>query len=66
MLPPGNLYHTDNELTEKILAYIISSDAEKKEQRECMLAIACANFDINSTCERMREIIDETASTKQR
>lgn len=63
LLPEENLFYTDRQLQEKILAYCDSPEWEKQRRREEMRAIACETFDIEQTKQRIRQIVEEVAHT---
>jgi glycosyltransferase involved in cell wall biosynthesis len=63
LLPPENLYYTDNELQKLILQYYASSSAEKSFQRQRMRSLAEEKFDINHTIRQVTQAIDDVAKS---
>jgi glycosyltransferase involved in cell wall biosynthesis len=63
LLPPENLFYTDRQLQEKILAYCDSSEWEKQRQRDQMRAIVRERFDIEQTKQKIRQIVAEVSLT---
>lgn len=59
VLPTDNLFVTDSELREKILAYCAVSEAERRQHQEKMRRIACEKFDIERTKSQIRNAIEE-------
>lgn len=59
MLPPDNLYITENELMKKIISYSKLSEAERRFLRVEMRMRAKAEFDINRTKQGIAELIEE-------
>ncbi len=61
MLPPENLYITENDLQEKIIAYSKLPEAEKEAQRAQLRSIACEKFDIERTKAGIRHVIEQVS-----
>jgi glycosyltransferase involved in cell wall biosynthesis len=57
ILPPENVYVTENELREKIVAYSELSDAEKNHLQRKIRSIACEKFDIERIKPQIRQIV---------
>lgn len=66
VLPEENLFYTDTELQEKILAFCAASDAEKQRQRERMRMIACDKFNVVNTRTQMRNVIGPLMPNRQK
>jgi glycosyltransferase involved in cell wall biosynthesis len=64
VLPDDQLYVTDTELREKILAYDETPEIAKRRHQEVMRARACSQFDFDRTRIQMRETIDRVASAR--
>lgn len=58
MLPPENLYITEAELLEKIIAYYKMLPVEKQNAQKKLRANACEKFNIERTKAEIRQIID--------
>ncbi len=58
MLPAENLFYTDRELQDRILAYCDGAETDKQTQRANMRIIACEKFDIKQTQQQIRAIIE--------
>ena len=61
MLPSGNLYMTEAELQQKIIAYSKKPEAEKQIWQAQMRSIACEKFDIERTKIEIRNVINSAA-----
>ncbi len=64
MLPDSHLYRSDNELQEKIIQFIETSDVEKQRIRQIMRGIACEKFDIEQTKTQIRQVIEEVGASE--
>ena len=62
LLPEEYLFTSGNELHEKIIAYDLAPESTKNEQRAFMRQIACQEFDIKKTVQKIRSVIDEVGS----
>ncbi len=60
MVPPANLFLTERQWQEKIVAYATLSDTEKEAQQSELRRLAAEHFDINRTKCQIRQIIAET------
>jgi glycosyltransferase involved in cell wall biosynthesis len=58
VLPPENIYATENELCAKIIAYSQLSDAERYNLRMKMRAIACEMFDANRQHQEIVQVVE--------
>jgi len=63
LVPAENLYFTDADLRNKILAYCEASDTEKLQQKKRMREWAQHNFDINQTIRQVEDVIEQVAGT---
>jgi len=63
MIPSGNLYVTESELLQKIIAYSRKPEAEKQSCQAQMRSIACEKFDIERTKVQIRQIIEEAGAS---
>jgi glycosyltransferase involved in cell wall biosynthesis len=61
LLPMRNLYFTNTELQEKIIAYYDMKLYEKQNQMNLMREIASEKCDINQTIAQIRQVIEELA-----
>jgi glycosyltransferase involved in cell wall biosynthesis len=64
LLPEENLFYTDRQLQEKVLAYCSAPEGAKRRQREEMRAIACERFDISQTRSQIRQVIEEVGASR--
>lgn len=62
MLPDDNLFFTDRELQEKIMAFCESSEEDKIRSKKFMRQVACENFDIDQTKTQIRQVIEEVGA----
>ena len=61
VLPPENIFTTDVDLREKILAYAALSEEEKRQEQMKMRTIAEERFDERRMVQKIIEIIEEVA-----
>jgi glycosyltransferase involved in cell wall biosynthesis len=64
LLPENNLFYTDQDLQEKILAFCQLSSEEKQKSSRLMRELACEKFDINQTKAQIRRLIQDVALGK--
>jgi glycosyltransferase involved in cell wall biosynthesis len=62
VVPPENLYVTENDLMRKIIVHCNLPDAEKSDRRAEMRAIACEKFDIERMKRQIRGIINQVGA----
>ena len=65
MLPEVNLYFTESELQQKIIAYSQKTEAEKQSCQVQMLSIACEKFDIEKIKPKISKIIENMEAKKK-
>ena len=61
MLPPENLYITENDLQEKIIAYSKLPEAKREAQRAQLRRLAIERFDIERTKAEIRHVIEQVS-----
>ena len=61
LLPEENLYATNMELKQKILAYCELTESEKQQQRIRMRAVASDRFDLQQSIAGIRQVIEDFA-----
>lgn len=61
LLPEEQLYLTDRELIEKILAYASKSEAEQRQVQEKMRHRACSHFDLEIIKQQIRAVLEDAA-----
>jgi len=62
MLPPENLYITETDLQEKIIAYAKLPEAGKEAQRAQLRRLAVEKFDIERAKIEIRQVIEQVSS----
>lgn len=62
MVPSANLFLTEAELRQKIVAYVRLAEQEKLQLQMQLRKIACERFDINQTKIQIRQLVDEILS----
>ena len=60
LLPGENLYLTDQQLVEKVLAYCEAPASEQRRLRKRLRDLVAENFNVDQTKLRIRELIEET------
>ena len=59
MLPPENLFITENDLQEKIIVYSKLPETEKENRRAQLRSIAVEKFDIERTKAGIRHVVEQ-------
>jgi glycosyltransferase involved in cell wall biosynthesis len=59
MLPEENLFLTEAQLQQQILAYVALPETEKWQRQQHLRALACERFDIALGKDQIRQLIDE-------
>jgi glycosyltransferase involved in cell wall biosynthesis len=62
LVPAGDIYVTDKELIDKILAYADGSLQERSSKREAQLVRVRENFDVDKIKVQIRRLVEEVGS----
>lgn len=66
MLPPSNLFLSDDELLLKLLEYDEAGDAFREQEQRRMCELACEQFDIARTVRDLEAVLTEAARSSAR
>jgi glycosyltransferase involved in cell wall biosynthesis len=62
LLPAEYLFHTENQLVEKLKAYPLLPETQRKNNKEQMMSLVTKHADIQNTVRQIRTVIEETAA----
>lgn len=65
LVPAEQLFLTNTELVEKVMAYASLTASEQRRKQEEMRAIACEKFDMHSKIENLTAAVEEMARTPE-
>jgi glycosyltransferase involved in cell wall biosynthesis len=63
LLPADNLYFTNTELIERVLAHADASETRKQQARAQMRATVCERFDVDVTKLQIRNVVEQVGAT---
>src|SRR5207247_11379624 len=66
MLPPSNLFVTDDELLSKLVEYDQAAEVSREQEQRRMCARAAEQFDIGRTLQELEAVVTEAASSRAR
>ena len=64
LLPRENLYYSERELTQKLLEYCETSEAEKEQRKTALRTRVIDNFDVDKTKIQIRQLIEAVAAAR--